>query len=64
MAQHKWSEKSRPSEHETVRTCLVCGMVSVGRHEGIVHWAEFYDTDGKRIMAIRTPECDPPRVKG
>ena len=63
MAQHKWSDKTRHSQYETVRTCKVCGMVAVGRHEGIVHWTEWFDTDGRRIMAIRTPECDPPRIK-
>lgn len=65
MSRHHWSSTvSRPSIHETIRTCTRCGMLRVTRHEGARHWIEWRDDDGKRIGSIDAgyaalaPKCE------
>lgn len=53
---HSWGEPLR-FPYKTARSCIVCGIVKVTRHEaGVRPWLEFY-RDGERIECERTPEC-------
>lgn len=55
-ARHKWDEPIR-LQHKTMRTCTICGIVKVTRHEpGVLPWLEFWRGEQK-IETDRTPAC-------
>jgi hypothetical protein len=54
---HRWGPPDRRL-HETVRTCLKCGLVKLSRHEGNLHWIEWYRVE-ERVELMRTPACVP-----
>ena len=54
---HTWGEPVS-FQYKTERTCSICDIVKVTRHEpGVQPWLEFY-RDGVKIESERTPECD------
>ena len=54
---HRWAEKIVVSPYKTERECKNgCGIVKVIRHEGQLHWMEFY-CGLDRIECTGTPPC-------
>lgn len=54
---HHWGEPVR-FEYKTERTCTLCDLVKVTRHEPGQHpWLEFY-RGLERIDCDRTPPCE------
>lgn len=52
---HRWSLPFR-SDYETVRTCTVCGLMKITKHESDLPWIEFW-RDDLRVMTASTPPC-------
>jgi len=54
---HKWAEPVR-FQHKTERTCIVCSITKVTRHEpDRLPWVEFFRALN-RIECDRTPPCE------
>lgn len=54
---HRWADPVR-FPYKTERTCMICGIVKVTRHEPDKYpWNEFY-RGVDRIECERTPECE------
>ena len=57
VLRHRWSEPDRRT-YETARTCLICGLEKITRHEpGQQVWAEFRAEGVTAIGYSRTPPC-------
>lgn len=57
MTRHRWSDPDRRA-HETIRTCVKCGILKITRHEHPEHWTEFWNVD-QRVDSSNTPACVP-----
>lgn len=55
-SRHTWGEKVRFPPYKSEQECLKCDVVKVTRHEGFIHWVEFWK-DGERIQGSKTPVC-------
>jgi hypothetical protein len=54
---HRWADPVR-YPYKTERSCMLCQIVKVTRHEPDRHpWLEFYRY-GERIVCERTPPCE------
>lgn len=55
---HLWADPVRPDHHVTYRGCMRCGMLKVSRHEGALHWCEYYRMpDEARVLSVGVPPC-------
>ncbi len=55
---HRWNHPVRPDLNNTFRSCKICGLVKITRHEPDNtprHWQEF-ERDGAKIATM--PKCE------
>lgn len=55
---HKWSDKTRPTIHLSIRNCLNCALVEHSRHENGIHWKEWFQEKNPELRLMKMPECE------
>jgi hypothetical protein len=65
---HSWSEKVA-YEHHSDRVCWNCELIKRTRHEGHLHWIEWWRGNVRvepaktQLGYAKTPPCEKPQVR-